>query len=219
MPATKVYLLPGLGLDHNIFQRLKIQAAEHHYLDWIVPEEQESIQSYAQRLAAPLQDDPRSAVLIGHSFGGIMAQEIANRLPVRKVIIISSIKSPQENPTRFKMLSLLGLHRYFSKELTLRTFPFWATSFGYPDSDSQRLFTASVARQDNRYLQWALQQLSNWQGIDNTLIDLAHLHGEEDRTFPIGLIRQPVTIVKGAGHLMLFHRAEEISSLINELLL
>ncbi len=216
MSKPKLYLLPGLGLNRQIFSRLDLNGYDIEYLDWIVPEKKESIQSYALRIAAPIKASSAPAILIGHSFGGIVAQEIADLMPIQKVILLCSIKSPAENPLRFKVLAPLGLDRYFTKELTLRTFPYWAKSFGYPDQASQQLFEKAVADQDNRYLQWALRQISRWKGSSNTLLSITHFHGDQDKTFPIRLIKDPVQIVKGGGHLMLFNQPERLSRLIKQ---
>ena len=212
MAASNIFLLPGLGFDGRIFGRLNLPESATT-LSWNIPRKKESIAEYALRMGKEhLKESP--AILIGHSFGGIMAQEMARWFSVKRIILISSIKSPGENPMKFRALASFGIHRLFTKELTLKTFPYWAKSFGYAKKEEQALFKAMVAEQDNRYLQWALYQLSKWKGVQNLKVPITQIHGDQDNTFPIRKIQSPDYIVKGGSHMMVYSQADEIKKMI-----
>jgi len=212
MAIKNIFLLPGLGFDGRIFERLNLPEPATA-LSWNIPLKKESIADYALRMGEKhLKKSP--SILIGHSFGGIMAQEMARWFSVEQIILISSIKSPAENPIKFRALAPFGIHHFFTKELTLKTFPYWASSFGYAEEEEQALFKAMVAEQDNRYLQWALYQLSKWKGVQDLKTPIIQIHGDQDNTFPINKIQSPDYIVSGGSHMMVYSQAQEIEKLI-----
>ena len=94
----KIYLIPGLGFDHRIFSKLNLEEQNIQYFNWIEPLEHESIRKYAERLAEDIVDDGERTLLIGHSLGGILSQEIACFKQVGQIVLISSIKSRKELP-------------------------------------------------------------------------------------------------------------------------
>lgn len=84
-----VYLMPGMSANSLIFEKIKFPSHfSLHYLNWISPKIEESLENYAKRFSALIMhDDP---VLIGVSFGGVLVQEISKIIKVKKLIIISS---------------------------------------------------------------------------------------------------------------------------------
>ena len=102
MNSIPVYFMPGMAASSSIFERIELPSAtfEVFLLDWVQPEKKETLASYAKRMAEKVVHE--NAVLIGVSFGGILVQEMASYLNLRKLIIISSVKSKQELPLRMK---------------------------------------------------------------------------------------------------------------------
>ena len=213
----KVYLIPGLGFDYRIFSELKLNAKSVNYIEYLNPLEKESLQIYVSRLIEHNLKSSEAITLVGHSFGGIIAQEIAKQITVKKIILISSIKSKRENPFHFTIISTIGIHKLFFKKWTLKTFPFWAKFHGYETEVIQKLFVKMIGQHSDEYLQWALYQLSIWKGIENLKTPIIHIHGENDKTFPINLIENPI-VIKSGTHVMVYNKAKEISDLINDVI-
>src|SRR6201999_1941012 len=90
------YCISGLGADHRIFSRLNLPGVSIHHLPWMMPEAGERIDQYASRMKMDI--DHGSPVLIGVSFGGMMAIEIAKFIPAATVILISSIRCRHQRP-------------------------------------------------------------------------------------------------------------------------
>lgn len=211
----KIYLLPGLGFDHRIFQNLELNDLDVSYLNWIEPKSKEHISSYAKRFSERIDWSVEKIILIGHSFGGIIAQEIASQLPISKVILMSSIKSRKELPLHFKIVKPLGLHWLFTKGITTRTIKYWGKTYDYSSPEEQDLVKSMVNAHSTAYLQWALRQLSIWGKEKRELsTDIFQIHGELDRTFPIGLIGVADKVIKGAGHFMVYKEAGRISGML-----
>ena len=88
---TPVYFIPGLAAGKEIFEYISLpeELYDVHIIEWIIPKKRETIRQYAMRMAT-LVNKPKP-ILIGVSFGGVMAQEMNEFLDLKKLIIISSI--------------------------------------------------------------------------------------------------------------------------------
>ncbi|MDY7021951.1 MAG: alpha/beta hydrolase, partial [Cyanobacteriota bacterium] len=106
-----VYFISGLGADKRVFRRLKTEGYQPVHIDWIEPEKGESISDYAQRLATQIKSE--NPILVGLSFGGLIAVEMAKHLNPEKVILISSAKNHTEVPPYFKLFRWFPIHRIF----------------------------------------------------------------------------------------------------------
>ena len=92
---THVYFMPGMCANSLIFERIKLNKNFiPHYLSWIPPLNNESLSNYVVRLSETIKHE--NAILIGVSFGGVIVQELSKILKVKKVVIISSVKSSNE---------------------------------------------------------------------------------------------------------------------------
>jgi pimeloyl-ACP methyl ester carboxylesterase len=210
----KIYLIPGLGYDCRIFEKLAFANMEVRCLKWIEPRRQEALGDYALRLfqEVPMDED---LVLIGHSLGGIIAQELAAKRKVQKIILVSSVQSRAEIPFQFKVVKRLGLYRLFTKELSVRTVKYWGAKHGIASTSLQDLFKSMVNKHSNAYLQWALKALSAWQSPDlPTETKLFQIHGTDDQTFPIELIKGADVVIQGGTHVMIYSEAEEITEVL-----
>ena len=179
---------------------------------WSIPLPGESIGDYALRMKRDIpEEDP---ILMGVSFGGMMAVEIAKHFPAATVILISSVGTRRQLPWWMKVVGWLGLNRLLPKRpgKGLR----WLENYylGVESEDDARLVDAFRGRVDPRYLRWAVKEIVNWQ--NEWLPDrFFHLHGDRDRIFPSP---GAAYIVRGAGHFMVYNRAEEVSGLLTSMI-
>ena len=209
-----IYCVSGLGADERVFQKLKLQGYQPIHLRWVEPERQESIASYAKRLTEQIKSD--RPILIGLSFGGIIAVEIAKQLNTKKVILISSTKNQQEIPFYFKIFRWLPIHRLLPAKILLWFGQLLASwFFSLETVDERKLFRAILLDTDAKFMKWAIHQIISWK---NELIpdNIYHVHGESDRIFPYKFIHEDFSIAKG-GHFMIMNRAEHISQLIQKI--
>lgn len=92
---THVYFMPGMCANPLIFERIKLSSNfKPHYLNWISPLKNESLQNYVIRLSKYIKH--KDSILVGVSFGGVIVQELSKILKFKKVVIISSVKSNKE---------------------------------------------------------------------------------------------------------------------------
>src|SRR5690554_1526684 len=116
---TTVYFIPGMAAGPEIFDY--IQLPEDRYeveiLEWLIPEKEESLKEYAQRMANRVT--ATRPILVGVSFGGIMAQEMDAFLDLKKLVIISSVKVRKELPKRMKVAGSTKLYKLIPTGLVL----------------------------------------------------------------------------------------------------
>lgn len=215
-----VYCISGLGADERIFCRLQVPDTTFHYVQWVQPLTNESISDYASRLCGQIRHD--QPVLVGVSFGGMMAIEMAKMLSVDKVVLISSIKSFKELPLwmqvcgkyKFdKMLPSKPLHSIRPLKM-LR--PFQNYFLGTESEEEKTIANHFRDTVDPLYLRWSINQVLNWRN-DWQPQNFYHLHGEKDHIFPLKKVR-PTHVVHNAGHFMIMNKCEEINQILQSIL-
>ncbi|WP_456376745.1 alpha/beta hydrolase [Lutibacter sp.] len=216
-PKIPIYFIPGLAASPKIFEFLQFPESkfELHYLEWLLPlSNKESIEDYAKRMANLVTE--KNPVLIGVSFGGIMAQEMSKHIHTKKVIIISSVKSKNELPKRLKVLQKTKAYKLFPTKIITNIEDFSTYIFGNFAEKRVKLYKEYLSVRDTNYLTWAIYNVINWQ--QNTPIDtIIHIHGINDGIFPIKHIKDFIPIKNGT-HIMILNKAKSISKIITELL-
>src|SRR5579863_8545823 len=105
----EIFCISGLGADERVFHKLEIQNAKLHYVRWFDPSDNESIEEYAGRMSRNVSTS--NPILMGVSFGGMMAVEISKHISVKKMILISSVKLSRELPQWMKLSGRLRLNK------------------------------------------------------------------------------------------------------------
>jgi len=99
--ANELYLLSGLGADRRVFDFLDLHGFKLIHIEWIKPLDDEKIESYARRLLDQIKST--RPTLVGVSFGGIIAIEIAKQVETNEVILISSATTKAAIPFRYRL--------------------------------------------------------------------------------------------------------------------
>lgn len=209
-----IYCISGLGADEKAFAKLHIRGFELKFIHWLMPQENETLEHYAGRMRKEIKEE--NPVLMGLSFGGMVCTEIAKQIPVKKIILISSVKSSKELPTWMKTVAALRLHKIIPLKSTKITEPLQNRFLGVT-SDEDKAVAANYRRGvDIVYINWAVNQALNWKNNWQHPYTY-HIHGDNDKMFPIGNIKASYTI-KDGGHFMIMNKADEVSKCINSIL-
>ncbi|MEM6597596.1 MAG: alpha/beta hydrolase [Cyanobacteria bacterium P01_D01_bin.36] len=210
-----IYFVSGLGADERIFQWLRYDGYRPVHIRWVDPEKGESIEAYAKRLCLQIKDD--NPFVVGLSFGGMIAVEIAKQIKTEKVVLLSSVKDSAEVPVYFKLFRVLPIHRIFPFKSLLWAFYWLAYWLFSPEgTDQKTLLKTVLIETDPHFLKWALHKVVVWRNQD-VPGNLVHIHGRRDRIFPFRFVTPNYT-VENSGHLMVMNRAEEISNLLERLI-
>lgn len=217
MSRIHVYFMPGMAASSLIFERIKMpeDTFESHLLDWIIPNKNDTLQEYAKKMAEKVTH--QNVVLIGVSFGGILVQEMAHFLSVKKVIIISSVKSNTELPSRMKIAKSTKAYKLLPTSMAQKIEVLSKFAFGSIIKQRLILYEKYMCMRDKTYLDWSIEQIINWNQItpDSNLI---HIHGDADEVFPIKNIKNVIEI-KGGTHLMILNRFRWFNSHLPEIIL
>lgn len=211
---TNIYFISGLAADERVFQHLQLHDAEIKHLHWQKPLPGEDLQAYARRLSAQV-NELKPAVLVGYSFGGIVAQEMAKFVPTCQVIIISSIKSPKEMPWYLELVRLSQLYKIAPIKPFARIEPLTCFFFGACSTEGQRLLKDLILKADDEILHWSVNQLMSWSPNTSFPKNITHIHGTEDRIFPAENIKNAI-LIPGGTHYMVVEQPEKVSKLLRQ---
>lgn len=208
--------MPGLAASSSIFERISLpDSFEKILLEWEIPLGNESLKDYAKRIS--LKIDKENPVLVGVSFGGILVQEISKYIDVRKVIIISSVKSNLEFPLRMKIAKTTKAYKLIPTKLILNVENLAKFSFGDKVNQRLKLYEKFLSVRDKKYLDWAIEQIVLW---DRITVDpqVIHINGDMDDVFPIKHIKDCI-VVKGGTHIMILNKFKWLNENLPKLIL
>ena len=195
-----IYLMPGMAASPKIFEFIKFPVNyKITYLTWIKPNINETMKAYAKRMSLFITDvDP---VLIGVSFGGILVQEISKHIKVKRLIIISSVKSKVELSMSMKFAKTTGIHRLLPLNWIDDLEKLLLFVFGPSIKVKVDAYKKYLSERNPDYLKWSINQIINWKQIkyDDKII---HIHGEKDKVFPVKYLKKNKNfiIVKNGTH-------------------
>lgn len=208
-----IYCISGLGVDKRAFKYLTTNHKLIH-IDWLNPAKNESLSSYCARLSKQINTN-EPFILLGLSFGGVVACEIAKTLKPEKVILLSSITNKKHLPLIFKVVGLTGIHKiipaaWMSPPMVIA---YWF--FGVKKSDNKQLLKEIIRDTDKVFLKWAIGILLSNEKIAIPK-NLIRVHGANDKLLPLRNTDNIITIDKG-GHFMVVEQAYEVSNELNKL--
>lgn len=217
MAPAPLYLLSGLCADERLFQFLRLHYPAPKVLRWVTPSPEDTMVTYAARLITQMEPSPEPPILLGLSFGGMMVQEIAKQIPVRRVILLSSLANTDQLPWHYRLAGALRLQHWFP----LGLFKHWVGPaywvFGAKTPEEKRILKAIIQNTQMRLLRWSLNQILYWRHHAQASDKLVLLHGDQDKILPVPAYPH-VHMVKGGEHLMVMGRAAEISAVLNQYL-
>ena len=211
----KAYFISGLGADRRAFYKIQLPPGYPPvYLDWIPPLPSENFADYAKRFSGLIQRN-EDFILIGLSFGGMLASEIAKIISPKKLIIISSLSNRKELPWYFRIAGKLKMHKILSpalyKQATLLN-----RFMGAGNKEMKAIVYSYVHDIDPKFIKWSLNVIVNWSHKER-ILNLVHIHGSRDHLLPNRYVKADYIIEKG-GHLMVMNQAEEVNRILKKIL-
>ena len=206
------YLIPGLGADERVFQGLQL-VGEVHVLRWLpVQPLNEALAPYAARLSAGVPAN-QACWLVGVSFGGVLALEVAKLRPLARVVLISSLATADELPWPARVARATGLHRVLPTRV-LQLMPRVAQwFFSVSNGAEYKLLRQIIRDTDPGFAHWAVGQLVHWQSEARP--PTARIHGTHDRLLPAGATKSQHLLA--GGHFIIVSQAVKISRILNQL--
>ena len=210
-----VYCISGMGADGRLFKHIRLpEGFQMHFVNWITPDEHDTVPSYASRLVEQI-DTTQPFALVGVSLGGIMAVEIAKLTNPAATIIIGSIPLAAHLPRYYFTLgNSLGLLRVLPGSLFKRAAKFKRV-FTSESSMDKMLVLQMIDECNGDFLIWAMRAVLKWENKELPQ-HLWHIHGSRDIVFPIMLTR-PSHTIRRSGHLLVMSHADEVNGILRDI--
>jgi hypothetical protein len=210
----EIYIFSGLGADERVFKSIDFGNHEIHFVQWIPPLLNESIEEYSKRISDQIKST--RPVLIGLSFGGMMTVEISKHIETEKIILIASAKTKKEIPFYFRAIGVLRIHKVVPASLLKKSNFIMNWFFGARSEEDRILLKSILLDTDPAFLKWAIDKIARWKNIMAPK-NATHIHGDSDKILPIQFVSCDFKI-KGGGHLMTLTHTKEISNRIKTIL-
>ncbi|MBL4703751.1 MAG: alpha/beta hydrolase [Flavobacteriales bacterium] len=212
----KVFLIPGVGSDRRLFDNFTLDGHEIVYLDWLPFGKAKGLREYAEVMAKAINTDPPFA-LLGVSMGGMVATEMAKLLHPEKTILVSSSKTHKEFPPKIKMFRAPRLHYLGGPGGMLKWFALrMKFVLGTKGGGNSEVVTAMLKDTGNKHLRTSILAVMNWRNLE-IHSSIVHIHGTKDWTLPHKYVKAD-HYIEGGSHLMIYDKAEEISTLVHQIL-
>jgi len=201
-----------LGVDSRAFDRISISGIQLIHVKWIPAKKNESLKEYALRLFESV-NPPEEYLLMGVSFGGMIAQEWAKVHAPKQLILVSTANSFKEIKPILRIPGKLGLHGLLHPKIAT-SFSFvthWL--FGVKFKEDRQMLKEILNDTDPKFLRWATGALLNWSSETNT--DAIRIHGSHDR-----IIDPPEKsdYLTSGGHFTIFSDGAEISVYLSKII-
>jgi pimeloyl-ACP methyl ester carboxylesterase len=211
-----VYFISGLAADSRVFRHIVLpEGFAKIHLEWIKPFKNESLESYALRLAEKI-DCSQKFVLVGLSMGGMIAVEIAKKYKPVITILLSSVPSHKHLPGRFRLAYYTRLHKIVPASF-LKSASILKRLFSNEDAQDKLLMKQVIRDSDSTFIRWGIGAILQWRN-DFIPDPLMHIHGADDLILPISKTN-PSHIIPKTGHLMVMSKAKELNKILENCLL
>ena len=199
-----VYLMPGMAANPTIFEHIKLPETHFkiHWLEWQIPTKHETLSAYAERMCKFIKHD--NSVLLGVSFGGMLVQEMSKFIKLKKLIVVSSVKSHHELPKRLKILKVTKAYKILPTQLVSNIDLLAKYAFGETIKKRVNLYKKYLSVSDKTYLDWAIKQVVCWDQEERHP-DAIYIHGDKDVVFPHSCEGDCI-VIKGGTHIMVINK-------------
>ena len=212
-----VYLMPGMAASPTIFEHIKLpeDQFEIYWLEWLIPNKNETLEAYAKRMASKIEHD--NIVLLGVSFGGILVQEMCKFIKVRKLIVVSSVKSKHELPKRMKFAKFTKIYKLLPTQLFSNMDVLAKYAFGETLTKRVELYKKYLSVNDAYYLDWSIEQIINWNQ-EEPHPEAIYIHGDHDAVFPHSCSGNCI-VLEGGTHIMVITKYKWFNENLPKLIL
>lgn len=210
----KVYAIPGLGTNYLIFNDLKIYKYELVSLNWPPLKKEYTMADYARCFIDQINTS-EPFVLLGLSFGGMLAVELGKILKPEKIILISSAKTRNGLSGAIRFLKFLPIHNVIPDK-AYRYISYKAKYLLGFLMDYMKILSKMGKDLPENYFKYSVGYIINW---NNTVIpkNTFLIHGTSDRLIWFNK-KQVDYVVKAGSHAMIITKAKEVSKIVNEIL-
>lgn len=213
---SKIFFIPGLGANEIVFDNIGDLPLDKINVKWLENEGDESIYSYSQKLIKTYKISKNDTVA-GLSFGGILAQEIAQILELDKVILISSFRDIRDLRTVYRFGLRTGLYRLAPSFRIPVIDEIIAYNLNSENQESKPILKEMLEQTDYELLKWSLQKIAELPKNPDGNFTVHNIIGNNDKILKTWQ-NDHTTIIDGGSHFMVYEKAEEVTNTLNKIL-
>lgn len=212
-----MFYISGLGADDRAFERLHLSSiTTSMYVAWIQHKEGESLGSYCQRLIAQY-DISSEDLLVGLSFGGLIAQKIAELIGIKEIILLSSFRDKHDLRPVFK----LGLRMKCYKIMPPIKVPVISNLVAYYlnswNSESKSVLNAMLHSTDMTFMKWCIEKIDETKPMHLPNVAVYSFIGDKDKIVKTWRSKH-LQIIRDGSHFMVHDRAKELAIELEKLI-
>lgn len=211
LEKLKLYCLSGLGVDERAFVNLDIEKYDVIHVPWIEMHKNESLKHYAARLLEHMRVE-KDYALLGLSFGGMLAQEMAILKAPKQLYLISTARSVEAVNPFLRVLIRLNLHVLLPGVLFQKSNRIAEWFFGARSNQAKIILKEILADTDPTFVKRAISSIARWKGVP--ILAAKRFHGNTDKL--ISPPKELDVLLENEGHLAVIEEGERISKFINE---
>jgi len=208
---ARIYCISGVGADQRIFKKLDIPGHEIVPVPWVPFDNSDDIRSYAKKLSEKIPEE--NPILLGLSFGGMLAVEMGKIRPTQKILLVSSAKSRSELPRIARLPNASFLLSMTPESVFTNVHFLNYRLIGAKNDEDRALILAMMKASAPGFIKWALKAIVNWNNKSYPT-NITQLHGTDDLVIPAINVR-PGHWVQGGTHVMIYNQAAEVSKIIS----
>jgi len=208
----RIYCISGLGADERAFEKLSVNGAEIVPVKWCPFDKHDDLQCYAQKMSSTIKED--KPIILGLSFGGMLATEISKMRETTKVFLVSSAKTSDELPESSGLLKFIVNTKILPDWLLTKPNNVMLDMLGAQTEDEKVLLSNIIKDSDPALMKWALKAILHWENDTYPPI-ITHIHGTADKVIPPENVSANHWIDDGQ-HMMIYSRGAEISAIIEK---
>jgi pimeloyl-ACP methyl ester carboxylesterase len=211
----KVYFISGLGADRRVFSNLELPDVEAIHIDWVKPSEEDTMTTYAIKLL-PQIDTTVPVILLGLSFGGMLAVELSHLIDNSQTILLSTAITASAIPLRYKLLDKWKVPNKIPFSLVRKTNALTYHFFGIKAAEHKVLLKEILSDTDEYFFRWAIEAILNWEN-EKVPLHVTQIHGTKDHILPL-VETSNLIKVEGGGHLMVLEQADLVTEALRGVL-
>lgn len=217
MSKIPIYFFPGMATSSLIFEHLQLNynLFEPVFLEWLPTDRQQTLDEYVERYILLIKHE--NPILLGVSFGGIIAQEISKRISVKKTIIISSVRSINEYPIFFHWAKKTKIYKLLPTCTIPLIIKAFFASIQKIKNNRISLYRRYLVIHDPNYIKWCIGAILNWNQTEN-LPNIIQIHGSKDEIFPINRVKNSI-IIKDGTHAMIIVKRKWFNNNLQSIIL
>jgi len=209
-----IYCISGLAADHRLFKNLLVEGYELIPLPWVPFDKGDDMSSYAAKMARQVPDT--TPIIIGLSFGGMLATEMAKHHPAWRIFLVSSAKTSAELSYDSRFLRWLSRKNIIPDRMFITPNFITFYNLGVHTREEKELLSQLIRESDPAFMKWSVNTLVNWKNHTYPQ-NIIHIHGTNDKVIRSANVL-PDYWIEGGSHIMIYNRGAEVGKIISHCL-